>query len=396
MPGSPAPTPTTEDELSQLVRAAAAERRPLHSFGSGSKRHLGPDPDAGAQPICTRGLARIVDYEPGDMVISVQAGVRLADLQRQLSARGQWLPVDPPHAESTIGGMLATGSSGPRRLGYGPPRDHVLGMRVANAAGTVTKSGGKVVKNVSGFDLHKLQVGAMGSLGVITEVSLKVATRPAVRVMFVVPCPTLTVAHEILLQVWTSALRPVALEALEGTSAAALPGVHEAPGGALALIGVEGPRSFVERHVRELIPPGLPAMPQQLENEQADAVWAALRDAASALRDRIVVRVGARPHDLPRLLAELGPRQGTQVHAATGIARVVLPAGVQADEARALVQLWHKRASAVDGYALVESAPVGLAGRDALPWNPLPTDLLRSLLLRWDPERIMNRGRMPL
>ncbi len=167
--------PRTEEELASHVRAAASERRAVHSVGSGTKLHVGPSAPADAVVIGTRGLARIVAYEPGDMVVTVQAGVRLADLQRTLAERRQWLPIDPPHADATIGGVLATASAGPRRLGFGPPRDHVLGMRVVDAAGVVTKSGGQVVKNVTGFDLHKLHVGAMGTLGVITEVSMKVA-----------------------------------------------------------------------------------------------------------------------------------------------------------------------------------------------------------------------------
>lgn len=388
--------PASEEELAAHVRAAAAERRPVHTVGSRTKLHLGPSAPPDAIVIGTRALSRIVAYEPGDMVVTVQAGVRLADLQRTLAERRQWLPIDPPHAEATIGGLLATASAGPRRLGYGPPRDHVLGMRVVDASGVATKSGGQVVKNVTGFDLHKLHVGAMGTLGVISEVSMKIAAQPVVRAVFLVPCPDLATAHRSLLEVWSSPLRPIALDALGGSWAAPVAGSSSA---AIALIGVEGPRSFVDRHVRELIPPRLPAPATRLEGDEAERVWLSLRDGATLQHDRIVVRIGARPQDLPGLIGELDAvahADGAQVHAATGIARIALAKGVESSNAAALVRSWHGRAAARDGYALVESAPVDLAGRDALPWNPLRTDLLTSLKLRWDPERILNRGRMTL
>jgi glycolate oxidase FAD binding subunit len=385
--------PESEEELAALIRTAAAEKRPVHTFGSRTKQHVGSAPAEGATAIGTGALARIVAYEPGDMVVTVQPGVRLADLQRTLGERRQWLPIDPPHADATIGGILATASTGARRLGYGHPRDHVLGMRVVNAAGTVTKSGGTVVKNVTGFDLHKLQVGAMGTLGVIAEVNLKVAALPVVRAAFLVPCANLAGAHRALLDVWGSALRPVALEALAGSAAGAVAPWTKAP--AVAIVGVDGPRSFVDRHVRELVPPLLPATPARVEGADAERLWQALQTAPTAWTDRVVVRVAARPQDLPRLLAELAPAPDAAIiQAATGVARLVLPGATTAGDAAASVAAWHARAVALDGYAVVESAPVGLGGRDALPWNPLPSDLVTSLRNRWDPDRILNRGRM--
>jgi len=156
-------TPENEEALLDLLGAG----QPVHATGSGTKLHHGPGLVKEMQTVSLRKLGKITSYEPGDLVVTVQAGARLADLQTALSENNQWLPLDPPYGEATIGGILATNSSGPRRLGYGTMRDHLIGLRVAGPEGQVTRSGGRVVKNVTGFDLHKLHIGAFGSLGVI-------------------------------------------------------------------------------------------------------------------------------------------------------------------------------------------------------------------------------------
>ena len=129
--------------------------------------------------VALRDLRRIVQYTPEDMTVTVEAGVMLADLQRHLATRGQWLPVDPPQAENlTVARLLDTNASGPRRHGYGAVRDHLIGLRVVLADGRIVKSGGQVVKNVAGYDLMKLFVGAFGSLGVIVEATFKLLPLP--------------------------------------------------------------------------------------------------------------------------------------------------------------------------------------------------------------------------
>jgi glycolate oxidase FAD binding subunit len=159
----PVQSPKSEEELVELVRAGM----PLQIIGSGTKRHHGPAPvGEEATVVGLRKLNRITAYEPGDLVVTVQAGAKLTEVQAELAKRNQWLPLDPPYAEATIGGILATNSSGPRRYGYGTIRDHLLGTRTVGADGVVARSGGRVVKNVTGFDLHKLHVGAFGTLGI--------------------------------------------------------------------------------------------------------------------------------------------------------------------------------------------------------------------------------------
>jgi glycolate oxidase FAD binding subunit len=126
-----------------------------------------------------RAMGHVLEYTPEDMTVTAEAGITLAELQTKLAERGQWLPIDPPNPNAlTIGALLAANKSGPRRFGYGTVRDYLLGIKVALADGHVIKAGGKVVKNVAGYDLCKLFVGSLGTLGVIVEATFKVLPRP--------------------------------------------------------------------------------------------------------------------------------------------------------------------------------------------------------------------------
>jgi glycolate oxidase FAD binding subunit len=387
-----APTPATEDDVIALVRAGA----PIATIGNGTKRHLGPA--TSATVVSLRQLARVTAYEPGDMVVSVQPGVRLAELQKTLAPRGQWLPIDPPYADATIGGILATASSGPRRLGYGAVKDHLIGMRVVNAEGIVTKSGGRVVKNVTGYDLHKLHVGAFGSLGIILEAHFKVQPRPEISGAVIVGATDVEAVHRLLLEVWGSPLRPVALELLTGAATGGLRGLAAGipPVDALAVIGIESSRPVFERHLRELEAwrsrvSGMAV----LRGPAAEGVWSALREVPEKRREEITVRLGARPHDLPELLrAVTASGASLQVSAATGVARAHLRRAPAADLAR-LVQGWQQAAAARGGYAVVEAAPE-MEGRATLPFAAPGPALSATLRQAWDPKSILNPGRIAL
>jgi glycolate oxidase FAD binding subunit len=375
MAPDPVLTPQSEQELAELVRAGG----PLQVVGSGTKRHHGPALPGEFRTAGLRKLNRITAYEPGDLVVTVQAGTRLTELQAELAKRNQWLPLDPPYAEATIGGILATNSSGPRRYGYGTIRDHLLGTRSVGADGVVTRSGGRVVKNVTGFDLHKLHVGAFGSLGIVTEASFKLRPRPETTAAFVFPCASVEEAHALLLRVYDSKLRPVALEALDGRLK------HIIDGAALAIVGVEGTRPVIDRHYRELrdMAPKLGYM----EGERAEPIWNALRKLPEALKDYVRIRIGAKPHDLRRLL----PPAPLWISVGTGIARADLEPA--ADLHFSVRRLSDKTAS-LGGYAVAESAPLGMPGREKLVWGPGDVPLMKGLRALRDPKRILNPGRV--
>jgi glycolate oxidase FAD binding subunit len=358
------PALDSEAALADFVRECAARRRPVHAVGSGTKLLHGPLPAAEAETVCLRALDRITSYEPGDLVVTVQAGARLRDLQAELAKRGQWLPLDPPYSEATIGGIVATNSSGPRRFGYGTMRDHLIGLRVVDPQGVVTRSGGRVVKNVTGYDLHKLHVGAFGTLGIVTEANFKVRPLARVSVAIVFTTESFEAAHALLLEIYALPLGPVALEAVDR----------------LALVGVEGSEAVVERHLRDLRRLG-----RAFEVRAGDGVWAPLREPR---RDVVRIRIGARPQDLPHLVP---PGLHRRAHAGNGIARVDLE---PAPDLAGRIADWQARAETGGGYLVVESAPAGYPGREALPWGGPLNRLSKAIRDSWDPATILNRGRM--
>lgn len=170
-------SPSSVEELAQIVETAAANREPLEIFGNGTKREFGR-PLNTAHTLTTSNLRGITLYEPEELVLSAHAGTPLEEIEAALAANQQQLAFEPSHGgPQTIGGVIAAGISGPRRLHAGAARDHLLGFTAVNGRGEIFKAGGRVVKNVTGYDLSKLMAGSFGTLAVLSDVTLKVLPR---------------------------------------------------------------------------------------------------------------------------------------------------------------------------------------------------------------------------
>ena len=171
--------PESVDQLAEVIRGVRADRLAAVPWGGGTQMGVGNPPARYDVGIDLSAINDVLRYDADDMTMSVQAGCRLADLNQMLGEHRQVLPVDAALPErATIGGLTAVGSSGPRRLGYGPLRDLIIGMSVMSTDGVVTKGGGQVVKNVTGFDMMRLHHGALGSLGIIVSMNLKIIPKP--------------------------------------------------------------------------------------------------------------------------------------------------------------------------------------------------------------------------
>ncbi|MEE2948126.1 MAG: FAD-binding oxidoreductase [Verrucomicrobiota bacterium] len=186
--------------------------------------------------VSLEAVAQLIEHVPGDMTATVQAGMSLADFQAHLAEAGQWLPVDPPDPETvTIGGLLAKNLNGPRRFGCGTVRDWLIGVAVVLADGRLIRNGGKVVKNVAGFDLCRLFIGARDTLGIIVEATFKLLPLPEAEVYLAKPCESLAQAETVLEEIWDSDLQPTVLD---------LQRINGTP--LMVIVGFAGPSADVE------------------------------------------------------------------------------------------------------------------------------------------------------
>ena len=207
--------PASAAELAEALHAADLAGQAVAPVGGGTQLDLGMPPTRLDVVLETTGLDQVVEYEPADLTITVEAGIRFARLQSLLAEQGQVLALDPPaEDDATLGGLIATNASGPLRFAYGTARDLVIGTRVANADGELTRSGGRVVKNVAGYDLNKLYIGSLGTLGIIVELSLKLAPIPPASASVIAQFADLDDARRVLSAVVHSPLSPLAVELL--------------------------------------------------------------------------------------------------------------------------------------------------------------------------------------
>ncbi len=217
----PAAVAEPGDEAAVAAVLALADREGLKVLprGGGTQLGLGHPPAGGDILLDLGRLGAVVEYAPGDLTVTAQAGLRLTDLQAALAKEGQWLALDPalPLA-ATIGGIVATNASGPRRLRYGGVRDQIIGVRVARPDGTIARGGGKVVKNVAGFDLPKLFTGALGTLGVIIDATFRLYPIPAASRTVVLTAPEPAPLCDLTLRIIGSTLIASAIDVYGDTT----------------------------------------------------------------------------------------------------------------------------------------------------------------------------------
>ncbi len=321
--------PASTGEVAALLRAAAGLGLAVVARGTSTRLHWGNPPERCDLVIDTTGMDEVIEHAAGDLVATVQAGVRLDRLAAVLAAAGQRLALDPPGG-GTVGGVLATGAAGPLRLRYGTPRDLLIGITVVRADGTVAKSGGKVVKNVAGYDLGKLFAGSRGTLGLITQATFRLHPIPAEIAYVTAECTAAVDACQAL---------AVALESPAGPSAAE---INWPAGGdpVRVCVALEGSQAGVaERAVALTGLLGRDARPSV--RPQPPSWWGA---GPAAQRDGTVLQVTFWPGDLGMVLAEiraaaqaagLDPAVGGS--AAAGVLFVSLPPDLEPGAAAALV-----------------------------------------------------------
>jgi glycolate oxidase FAD binding subunit len=398
--------PDSAEALLAVLRDAQGEGLAVVPRGAGSKTSLGNLPRRYDLALELGDLRGLLEYRPDDLVAVALAGTPLAELQRQFAAHGQWLALDPPHASAaTLGGALAANSSGPHRLRYGTGRDLVLGMCVAYAGGTLARSGARVVKSVAGYDLHKLHVGALGTLGVIVEAGIRLHPLPARRRLVAVLAPEAAALAAVVRDLMRL---PLGLGALEALDPGAVRRLNAAAGGGLPgqyvlLALCEGlpevvarQRTEVARAARDL------AMEDLGEDEEASRLMAAVAELPAQRRpEETVLRLGVPPGDTCLVMGEIGAAlwdagvdAALHAHAGSGVLYGALSA--EPDGVPAIARDLRQRLGPRRGHLIVEACPVeAKATMDV--WGPLPSAgaarLMRELKAAYDPRGILNPGR---
>lgn len=274
-------TPKTTDELRDLVNQANADNLSVVPFGGGTRKNFGMPPTRYDIALDLRELSGVTHYNPDDLTISVQAGTTLDSLQSVLLEHGQFLPISSPLSNlSTLGGILASDVSGPIKWRYGHVRDLVIGMKFLNSDGSMIKTGGNVVKNVTGYDTAKLHIGALGTLGIINEVSMRLMPKPRVNHTMIIEIESISAAINSAKAIFQSSLMPLALSVFTGKVAKRLGISPEGQNTFVAINVIGGPRS-VERQGKELYQLcaiGNPINAEILSFLEAGSFWQKLTD----------------------------------------------------------------------------------------------------------------------
>jgi glycolate oxidase FAD binding subunit len=245
--------PGSAAEIADIVHFAAAENLTVIPMGGRTKLAIGMPPPKYDLALDLSRMNRVLAYDPRDLTLGVEPGVRFTDLERLLAAEGQFLPLAPACADrATLGGMAAANADTPLRYGFGSMRDHVLGMEFVTGTGALAKSGGRVVKNVSGYDMHKLLIGSLGTLAVITRLNLRTSPVAPAEQMFLASFEDAAAALEFCAAIGRSQLQPRVLDALSPAAADLVVSEHASPSPWIVAVLAAGPGAAVDRHRREL------------------------------------------------------------------------------------------------------------------------------------------------
>jgi glycolate oxidase FAD binding subunit len=387
------------ETVSAVVQESAANAAPLRIAGRSTWLSAGR-PVRAESVLSLRDDTGVVSYVPGDLTLTIRAGTTLADVERITLEHGQWLPLDPPGSgDGSIGATVSTASAGPLSTNFGLPRDLLLGLEFVNGRGEVVRGGGKVVKNVAGFDLSRLLTGSWGTLGIITEVTVRLYARPSVDRTFMVALDVGEKANTALLRaIVVSPLAPFALEVVNAVAARRLE-LGEAPA---CLIRLGGNAAVVQAQLN--------ALSQLARTEEVQqSVWSAFRALDSGAES--VIRISTLPTRFlgtaasiladspPEVAISINPRRGvmrimtyaapssTQAHFAGAGSSFDLPSNGEITDARGQIS---DSGKSPDARMMFEVLPADL-------WPMVsPTavgdQLSRGIKKAYDPHNLLNPG----
>ncbi len=410
-------SPGTIKEVSKVVAYANQQHLTIIPRGNGTKMEMGGIPKKVDIVLSTSRLNRITDSDCENLTLSAESGITLDEVQKSLAkvGKGYFLPLDPPFTdEATLGGIVATNSSGPKRLLYGTTRDLIIGTKTVFPNGDIVVSGGKTVKNVSGYDMCKLLTGSYGTLGILCEMTFKLLPLPEKEATFSLSFATLDEADGFAREVRGSQLIPSSIETLNAIAVQKMKYSIPMPpnGNYLVAIGLEGVAESIDRQISEMSEMGkkhgvLEAV--TLDSEKHQAFWVAIRDFSCGLTGKspnlislksnfLISKSGEMLRSYEKITSEFGMDCAFICHAGNGILRsYILASKNLRSKIESFIELIEKLTSEAvknEGNLVVESSPL-LIKKKVDVWGQSRSDYLvvRRLKEQIDPAGILNIGR---
>lgn len=395
-------SPGDAEEVVALVRQACAAATPLYPIGGGTSLHYGLRAKTPGWGVSLGKLARVVDYPARDMTITVEAGTTMQQLATILAAEGQRLPVDVPQpAVATLGGVIATNWNGPRRHGQGALRDYVIGIEAVDGNGLRFHGGGRVVKNVAGYDFCKLLAGSLGTLGIITQVTLKVRPIPERSAWLACAIDSTTQAETLLAALQHSPIAPAAVELLGGPWWQNRPEFAElqlASGSLVLLVLVEGTATEVawmkEQLRREWRDAGLANLTMQ---DGCDAPWPQVIEFSADVDTPVMIQASVTPSGVVPMVEvcrRLDPQCSVLSHAGNGTVFVRFAEFPGKGLAAVVLGELQPAAARHHGHVVILNSPPGAELTHQTAWGgSAPIALMTAVKRKFDPQDLLNRGR---
>ena len=390
--------PRSTDELSRTLSFANEEGLAVAPRGGGTQLSIGNRMRRLDVVVDMSGLNRVVEHNAADLTLVVEAGITLASLRAALAVEGQFLPLDAPLPErATIGGTLAAGVSGPMKWQYGSARDLVIGMKVAQADGRITQSGGNVVKNVSGYDMARLHAGGLGTLGVIREVSFKLTPIPRHETTLVAQFDSVEDCLGAAMGIFNSGVMPIALTALNRNAAVRVRCIEEVSGKFALAVRLGGrPRTLrrMENEAFFIIRERTDRV-DRLEDEAAD-LWSELADFGHSKGERAIAsaRVAALPNRLDKAMDALASHGNAAIVAQPGYGMMNAHWLETDTDMSEILRSSRQAVHRIGGSLIVERAPLEVKDiHDAWDYTGESIEIMRRLKAQYDPNGILNPNR---
>ncbi|MDR0137584.1 FAD-binding oxidoreductase [Metabacillus idriensis] len=396
--------PTTEEEITQVLKFADQYGKKVSIIGGGTKRGFGGLTEYADIQLSLAHYTGITEHTPGDMTVTVKAGTTFKELQDYLAKHRQKVSLDPSWPEySTIGGIIASNESGPKRLGYGSSRDSVIGLRIVYPDGQIIRSGGKVVKNVAGYDMNKLFIGSMGTLGVVTEITLKLRPIPKYESLILLSFP-IEMQEEMslfVINLLDSMMEPIALELLSPALSNRL--THkEMYTLAISFEDFEPSVRYQEEFIKSIVPDG--TLFSLLPQAEAELFWDAFyKTAPSGISSKpgsvteAALKIGVKNLDVFQIVKECASMHKSvliEAHGGLGHGLCQVTLRGSSNDVMNAIERIQQITARLGGYTIIKHLPYALRHKTEV-WGEKPSYffLIQGIKAAIDPKSILNNKR---